>query len=92
MKKNVPEIKKKVNAFLLGEQGKMSKDSIIKAGLLVGAFAVGVAINAKKTEAPVNHSNSLSASYDSGTGAASANHSHHASHSSHGSHGSHAQW
>lgn len=31
---NIPKIKKKVNAFLVGEEGKISKESILKLGVI----------------------------------------------------------
>ena len=38
---NFPKIKKKVNAFLLGEEGKISKESLIKTGAILGIVALG---------------------------------------------------
>ena len=40
IKKKIPKIKKMVNAFLVGQEGKISKQSIIKAGLLLGTMGL----------------------------------------------------
>ena len=76
----IPKIKKKVNAFLVGEEGKISKQSLLKAGAILGAIALGSVIASKGVSAAVSHSNSLSLGYSGGT--ATATHAHHASHSS----------
>jgi len=38
---NFPQIKKKVNAFLVGEEGKISKESLIKTGAILSVIALG---------------------------------------------------
>ena len=43
---DIPKIKKKINAFLIGEEGKISKESLLKTGMVITAFAVGSAIAA----------------------------------------------
>jgi hypothetical protein len=40
--KLIPKIKKKVNAFLVGEEGKISKEAILKAGIISGGIAVSL--------------------------------------------------
>ncbi len=82
---DIPKIKRKIIDFLSKEDGKISKDALLKAGLLAGATIFASAMAGAQTA----HSNTLNApSYSSPT--ASVSHSHHASHSSHGSHGSHS--
>jgi hypothetical protein len=79
----LPKIKKKVNAFLVGEEGKISKKSLLKVGAVLSTIALGSALSAEKTKAELC----------SGSGSAThASHSSHGSHSSHSSHGSHASW
>ena len=88
--KNIPIIKKKVNAFLVGEEGKISKESIMKVGLILGASAIGTAIAAKKADAGATHINNLT--FNNKMTQVEIGHTHHASHSSHASHASHGQW
>ncbi len=94
----LPKIKKSVNAFLVGEEGKISKDSLVKAGLLLSAYAIGAALASKDIAGHTNHishGNDLGAKNEVLTGInnlnrVSAAHGHHASHGSHGSHGNNA--
>lgn len=91
----IPKLKKKINAFLTKEDGKISKENLVKTGVLLGAVSLGSVLAAKNTAAAVIHSNSLGVSYDSAGSTATGTHGHHASHSSHsshGSHGSHNSW
>jgi len=93
--KKIPKLKKKVNAFLVGEEGKISKQSLLKAGTILGAISLSSIMALKGVSAEthpdyVTHVNSLSLGYSGGTAAAT--HTHHASHTSHGSHGSHNSW
>ena len=78
----IPKIKKSVKAFLVGEEGKISKKALMKTGALL-TIAAGSAI---QIEASHGHHNSLELGYTSfySYGA----HSDHVNHSSHGSHGS----
>lgn len=39
-KKNFPKIKKNIKNFLLSEEGKISKQSVMKAGLVLGALGL----------------------------------------------------
>jgi len=82
----LPEIKKTINAFLVGEEGKISKHSIIKAGVVLAAVSLS-ALNIASAETTHDetlhtdlypHSNSLDSDYSGGT--ASGTHDHHASH------------
>ena len=100
MKNKIPKLKKKINAFLVEEEGKISKQSLLKTGILLTTAAVGTAVAAKKVSA-LHTSGGTQVFHDNGmairsTGhSVSANHGHHGSHASHGSHsshGSHGQW
>lgn len=86
--KGMPEIKKKISSFLLSEEGKIAKSSLLKGGALLAVIALGPVISSQGASAA--HGNSLSLNYNAGSGTATAQHSHHASHSSHGSHASHS--
>lgn len=77
-KKITKNIKKKINEFLLNEDGKISKATIIKTGAVL--ITVSEALS-QDTFAV----NSISKS-----GTKCVRHSSHSSHGSHGSHGSHA--
>ena len=85
-------LEKKLSAFLLGEEGKITKQSVISVGALVGTSALlgGMA------EA---HTSSITSNYEPtnymvtgshGSHSAHSAHSVHASHGSHGSHGVHS--
>ena len=90
MGSKIPGIKKKVSAFLVGEEGKISRDSILKAGIMLGAVGISSAALSQSGAAQATHVNNILASYNSGTATISGTHTHHGSHSSHGSHGSHS--
>jgi len=51
MKSKIPRIKKKINSFLVGEEGKISKQSLLKVGVLLGGTALGTVLSAKKVYA-----------------------------------------
>jgi hypothetical protein len=86
---DIPKIKKKINAFLIGEEGKISKEALLKTGMVVTAFAVGSAIAASDAAAAANrHTNNLRTE-NYGDEAIRGVHGHHASHAQHVSHGSH---
>lgn len=46
----LPKLKKKIHSFLTKEDGKISKENLVKVGILVTAFSVGTAINAKPVD------------------------------------------
>ena len=54
---DVPRIKKRIGAFLLGEEGKISKQSLLKTGIIIGSLAVATTLAAKSTLAHSNHYN-----------------------------------
>jgi len=80
----IPQIKKKISAYVLGEEGKISKQSIITLGAFLGAAALGGVLTAKdaKAEDVTTHHNELHFRYDPGDDQAIGAHSHHASHNS----------
>lgn len=79
---DLPKIKKRVNAFLVGEEGKISKKNVIKLGVVLGSVAASglFAKNVHAGHSNWTHGNELSVSYShpEGTG----DHQHHANHSS----------
>jgi hypothetical protein len=85
----LPEIKKKVNAFLVGEEGKISKKSLMKAGAFIGALSIGSTALTNTAYAQYTHSNNLSAGFDTTSFTLTGSHTHHGSHSSHSSHSVH---
>lgn len=76
----IPKLKKKINAFLTKEDGRISKDKLIKTGVLLGAVALASGLAVQDASAGTTHGNSLGVSYSGGT--ATGTHGHHASHSS----------
>ncbi|MCF7861557.1 hypothetical protein K9M79_04905 [Candidatus Woesearchaeota archaeon] len=90
----IPKIGKKISAFLRREEGKISKDKLMKVGILITGTSIicATSVIADHTNGPgtvATHTNDISASYSAGTGIASHSHDVHSSHSSHGNHGSH---
>ena len=87
IKSKIPKIKKKIYAFLVGEEGKISKQSLLKAGIVLGTLGI---LSGKFCSA----TDTLSlGTYDGSSATAThTSHSSHSSHSSHGSHGSHGSW
>lgn len=77
---DIPKLKKKINAFLTSEEGKISKESLLKTGVMLSAVVVGSVLAANNTSAEIIHRNDLSVSYSAPT--ATGTHGHHASHSS----------
>ena len=80
VKSKIPRLKKKIGAFLVGEEGKISKNSLLKiGGVLTGLSSVALVSGADIT-------NELQLRYTDPT--ATATHENHSSHSQHGSHSS----
>ena len=48
---DIPKLKKKISAFLVSEEGKMSKESLIKTGAIIGAIALSSALAANNAAA-----------------------------------------
>lgn len=101
----LPKIKKKITSFLRKEDGKISKEKLMKAGILITIVSVANLKNANAA-CSTSHSNwcpphgntgshcnelglSYSAATATGTHSHHGNHCSHSSHASHGSHGSH---
>lgn len=84
----IPQIKKKINAFLVGEEGKISKASLLKGGVILSLIALSPILSSKAASAQTSHSNDLSLNYQSGS--ATGVHNHHGSHSSHSAHSAHS--
>jgi len=87
----IPKIKKKINAFLVGEDGKISKSKIISVGAMLAGV---VAIISSESDMVIGqthetHTNSVNMNGMSMSHTHHGNHASHGSHSSHGSHGSH---
>ena len=75
----IPKIKKNIKAFLNSEDGKITKKSIIKAGIILGT--IGSIVDANMASAHENFSITETGHI-----------SHGSYHGAHGSHGSHGQW
>ena len=88
----VPEIKKKVSSYLLNEDGKISKQSLVAIGSLVTGAAISLmSRDAAAHSNYVSHdANSLSVRYAPTDATVTGNHGHHSSHHSHSSHSSHS--
>ena len=91
----LPAIRKTVSSFLLEEEGKISKQSLLKLGAVVGGISAMTGIANAAHSQNVAHSQAVSMSYSTPT--ITATHSHydpahssHASHAAHSSHSSHA--
>lgn len=89
-----PKLKKKITSFLAKEEGKISKESLIKTGILIGVVAGSAGLASQEVNAGCasrssypTHVNNLGAEYEEIT--ASGTHGHHGSHCNHSSHGSH---
>ena len=60
----IPKLKKKVSSFLTKEDGKISKEKLVKTGVLLSAGAIA---SLKSVEAGYTHTNELSLSYEDPT-------------------------
>lgn len=91
-----PKLKKKITSFLTKEEGKISKEAIIRTGILLSAAAIA-SLNveggcpASGAVSHDDHCNDLSLDYVETTATGTHNNAH-GSHASHGSHGSHTSW
>ena len=75
------KIKKKINEFLLGEDGNISKEKVLKVGGIL--MTAGMILGSDVVHAGHSNVNRFYASGDCVE---------HSSHNSHGSHSSHGQW
>ena len=71
----IPKIKKKITSFLLEEEGKISKHSLLSLGSFISAAVIGGILATK--EAAAVHTNTLDVGYSGGT--ATGTHTHHQS-------------
>ncbi|MBU4502794.1 MAG: hypothetical protein KKA79_09435 [Nanoarchaeota archaeon] len=81
-----PKVKKKIKSFLLSEEGKISKQSLLSLGSFVSAAVVGGVLAAKDSAA--DHTNTVTVSFGGET--ATGTHVHHNVHASHAVHAVHA--
>jgi hypothetical protein len=79
VRKKLPEIKKDIRQFVSDESGFVSKDSILKVGIALGAASLLLA-NAARADAPLHTNGISSASFNSATYTLSGQHSHHGNH------------
>ena len=104
----IPQLKKKISSFLTKEDGKISKENLIKAGILLGSVAL-LSIKNVSADCPIDtspnhddhcntstpHSSSLSLRYAHPTATGSHNDApgvHNDSHGNHVSHVSHGSY
>ena len=103
-KKLIPKVKKKISSFLSSEEGKITKESILKTGAVLGTLALIPALSDVVSAAHSSHShslgstvtdpvNTLQSTYQASDGKIAGTHSNvagsHANHGNHSSHGSH---
>jgi hypothetical protein len=72
----IPKIEKTVKEFVRDESGAVTKDGILKAGMILGAASFALA----GTAAATTHVNTLTVDWDGQTGTGT--HSHHGQHTS----------
>jgi hypothetical protein len=95
IKNKLPQIKKTINSFLVGEEGKISKESIIKAGIILTAVSLGTLKGvlgdhtSHGSSTPHNNGLGTGVTYQYGH-ADTSTHGHHANHGSHESHAEHS--
>lgn len=77
----LPEIKKEVKDFLSEDSGVITKENIIKTGILVGGV-LALAKNVSAACARWDHSNDMGLAYDPASNTATGTHTHHAEHCS----------
>ncbi len=84
MKSKLPKKKKNIKAFLSEEEGRITKQKILKFGLMVIGSAAALSSLMKADSTLAGSAHTSHGSHGS--------HGSHASHGSHDSHGSHGQW
>lgn len=93
MAAKIPQIKKTISSFLLSEEGKITKQSILSMGLFLGSVAITTALTSDDAagwhgshsshtshtshSSHNQHQNDLGGSFDSGTHTVSGTHDHH---------------
>lgn len=90
----VPKLKNEIKNFLLSEEGKITKNNILKTGLLLTALNAMLTPEEGLSQVHVNgFFDGPNASGGLGGHTSHTSHSSHGSHGAHGSHGSHgAGW
>jgi len=74
----IPKIKRKLSAYIMGEEGRISKQALLAMGAFLGSGVLASILLSDDVQAQVTHTeNTLSVSYDAGW--ATATHGHHAS-------------
>jgi hypothetical protein len=69
-----PKLKKKLSSFLLSEEGKISKQSLLTLGSFVSAAVIAGALATKQS---AGHTNDITVSYQEAGKIAVGQHSHH---------------
>lgn len=78
-----PKIKKKLSAYIMGEDGRIPKQVLLAMGAFLGSSVLSSILLSTDVQAgTIYHGNTLTVNYTPASGLASATHSHHASHSS----------
>ena len=82
----LPEVKKKINLFLLSEEGKISKQALLMGGAILGSAVLSGILSSKVVSAAdesgvVVHNNDLKFGYNRDLGMVAAKHIHNVSHS-----------
>lgn len=89
MANTIPSLKKKLSSFASDENGKISKESLVKAGAALLALGGMASANSSHSQ-NITHGDASTLTYSGST--ITATHVHydppHSNHSSHGSHGS----
>jgi hypothetical protein len=91
MEIEIPTFRKRINAFLVGEEGKISKHSLLAIGTVLGTVALSNAASAAccKGGSTPCHTNNFYTNPQTDGSSYKAIHGHHSSHGSHGSHSNH---
>lgn len=76
----LPELKKRITSFLVGENGKISKQSLLSIGSFLGTGLLASVLVAKNANASATHVNAITVKYSGGL--ATGTHNHHSSHES----------
>jgi len=82
----LPKLKKSLTSFLLSEEGRIPKQSLLSIGSFMSAAVIGGVLASKQAAAA--HVNNIHFTVSSGE--ITAEHGHHQSHGSHSSHSSHS--
>ena len=82
----LPEIRKKINTFLLSEEGKISKQALLMGGAILGSAVLSGILSSKVASATeesgvIVHSNDLKFGYNDNLGMVAAKHIHNVTHS-----------